>query len=139
MIFLDTSAIYAWADSRDSNHAAAVTRLRAILSSGEQLLTHNYVVLETFTLLHARLGLESATRFAKDCDAFEIVWVDKNVHDAAIWEFRKSQKRRISLVDQISFLVMRRRNLKTAFAFDSDFRTAGFHLFEPKSAGMQES
>jgi predicted nucleic acid-binding protein len=131
MIFLDTSAIYAWADARDSNHSAAVARLRAIVSSGEQFLTHNYVVLEAFTLLHARLGMDSATRFATDCDAFEIVWIDKNVHDAAIGEFRKSRKRRISLVDQISFLVMRRRNLRTAFAFDSDFRTAGFHLFEP--------
>lgn len=131
MIFLDSSAIYAWADTRDSNHSAAVARLRAIVSSAEQLLTHNYVVLEAFTLLHARLGLDSAMRFAADCDAFEIIWIDKNVHDAALAEFRKTRKRRISLVDQISFLVMRRRNLITAFAFDSDFTTAGFHLFEP--------
>jgi predicted nucleic acid-binding protein len=38
MIFLDTSAIYASADARYSNHSAAVARLRAIVSSGEQFL-----------------------------------------------------------------------------------------------------
>jgi predicted nucleic acid-binding protein len=37
---------------------------------------------------------------------------------------------RVSLVDQISFLVMRRRQVDTAFAFDPDFVSAGFHLVE---------
>ena len=47
-----------------------------------------------------------------------------------IAEFAKSGKRRISLVDQISFLVMQRRNLDTAFAFDIHFKVQGFHLFD---------
>jgi predicted nucleic acid-binding protein len=33
-------------------------------------------------------------------------------------------------VDQISFLVMRHRRVVTAFAFDPDFVSAGFRLFE---------
>ena len=130
MIFLDTSAIYAWADRRDLNHSAATARLHAIVDKGEQILTHNYVVLEAFTLLQARLGLASAAKFAADCAAFEVDWIDKGIHDAAIGEAQKSGKRRVSLVDHISFLVMKRRNLTTAFAFDPHFRTAGFRLFE---------
>ena len=32
-------------------------------------------------------------------------------------------------VDHISFLVMRRRNVRVVFAFDSDFDAKGFELF----------
>jgi predicted nucleic acid-binding protein len=35
-------------------------------------------------------------------------------------------RRRTSLVDWVSFEVMRRRGIETAFAFDRDFATAGF-------------
>jgi hypothetical protein len=129
MIFLDTSAIYAWTDTSDSNHATAVAGLEEILTAGEQLLTHNYVLLEAFTLLQARLGLSVAGKFARDCAAFEIVWVDAVLHDAAIRESKKLGKRAVSLVDNISFLVMKRRNVATAFAFDAHFKSAGFRIW----------
>jgi predicted nucleic acid-binding protein len=37
VIFVDTSAIYAWADAADPNHRLAVRRLQAILDSGANL------------------------------------------------------------------------------------------------------
>lgn len=129
MIFVDTSAVYAWSDRADPNHSAAVTRLTAILDSEESLLTHNYVVLETFSLLQARLGLSAAAKFAKDCEHFKIEWVDSELHVAALRELQKSGKRQLSLVDHVSFLVMTRRNIQIAFAFDSDFTARGFDLF----------
>ena len=131
MIFLDTSAIYAWSDSGDLNHEAAVQRLGKILAAGEQLLTHNYVVLEAFTLLQARLGISGAAKFAADCAAFEIEWIDQDLHDSGIRELTKAGRRHVSLVDHISFLVMNRRGLTRAFAFDPHFKTQGFRLFEP--------
>ena len=130
MIFLDTSAIYAWTDSADKNHQVAVQALQQILISGEQLITHNYVLLETITLIQARLGVAAALKLIKDCAQFEIEWIDKDIHDLGTAALEKSAKRRISLVDQISFLTMRRRKLTTAFAFDPHFKAAGFHLFE---------
>jgi predicted nucleic acid-binding protein len=130
MIFLDTSAIYAWTDSADRNHQAAVEALQQILISGEQLITHNYVLLETITLIQARLGVAAALKLIKDSSQFEIEWIDKDIHDLGTAALGKSAKRRVSLVDQISFLTMRRRKLTTAFAFDPHFKIAGFHLFE---------
>lgn len=130
MIFVDTSAIYAWADAADTHHRSAVRRLQAILDSGDQLLTHNYVLVEALSLLQARLGLAAAVKLAKDSSAFVIDWVDDDLHAAGIRELERSRKRGVSLVDQISFLVMRRRQTETAFAFDSDFVSAGFQLFE---------
>jgi predicted nucleic acid-binding protein len=130
VIFLDTSAIYAWADAADPNHHIAVERLQAILNSGEELLTHNYVLVESIALLQARLGLAAATKLAKDSTAFVIEWVDDDLHASGIRQLERSTKRRVSLVDHISFLVMRRRRTLTAFAFDPDFTAAGFRLFD---------
>ena len=130
MIFLDTSAIYAWADAGDLNHQTAVRRLQSILDSGEELLTHNYVLVESLALLQVRLGIAAAVKLAKDSKAFIIEWVDEELHTAGIGELERSKKRGISLVDQISFLVMRRRQVKTVFAFDPDFASAGFQIFE---------
>ena len=130
MIFLDSSAIYALADKRDSNHETAVSRLQTILDGGEELLTHNYVVLESVSLLQARLGLSAAAKFALESPAFVVDWVDRDLHASGIRELEHSGKRRISLVDHISFLVMRRRKVEIAFAFDPDFKTEGFRLFD---------
>ena len=130
MIFVDTSAIYAWTDSADPHHHAAVERLQAILDGGEELLTHNYVLVESIALIQARLGLAAATRLTRDTTAFVIEWVDDDLHASGIRQLEKSAKRRVSLVDHISFLVMRRRRTLTAFAFDPDFIAAGFRLFD---------
>jgi predicted nucleic acid-binding protein len=130
VIFLDTSAIYAWADTADVNHQTAVHRLEAILDAREPLLTHNYVLVESMALLQARLGTLAATKLARDARAFVVEWVDEELHRAGEQELERSRKRGVSLVDHVSFLVMRRRRVDTAFAFDPDFRSAGFRLFE---------
>ncbi len=51
MIFLDTSAIYAWTDRGDPRHAEARGRLEALLKRRETLLTHNYVLVEAMSLI----------------------------------------------------------------------------------------
>ena len=130
MIFLDTSAIYAWADVADRNHRTALRRLEAILDAEEQLLTHNYVLVESTALLQSRLGLQAAGSLARDSAAFVIDWVDDDLHASGIRELERSTSRRVSLVDHISFLVMKQRRVTTAFAFDPDFTAAGFRLFE---------
>ena len=106
-------------------------RMQAILESGEDLLTHNYVlVVESIALLQARLGLAAATKLAKDSTASAIEWVDDNLHASGIRELARSTKRHVSLVDHVGFLVMKRRQVATAFAFDPDFFSVGFRLFE---------
>lgn len=132
MIFVDTSAIYAWADTADANHQTAVRRLQALLDRDEPLLTHNYVLVESMALLQARLGLAAALKLSKDAGTFAIEWVDERLHDAGVRALEHSRKRGVSLVDEISFLVMRRRQVTTAFAFDADFVTAGFDVFDER-------
>ncbi|MGZ3494012.1 MAG: type II toxin-antitoxin system VapC family toxin [Syntrophales bacterium] len=129
MIFLDTSAIYALADKADANHGNAYKKFDLALKSGESFLLHNYVLLESATLLHSRLGLQSALAFLKDARSFDTEWVDLALHQEALNEFEKNEERGISLVDCMSFVVMRRRGVKKILAFDTDFQEQGFTIY----------
>ena len=130
MIFLDTSAIYALADLGDPEHERAVTHFRAALESTRGLLTHNYVLVESMALIHHRLGHSAALKFAESARAFDIKWVDRSLHDEAVRRVGRSRARRVSFVDQVSFLVMRRHGVRRALAFDADFAAIGFELYE---------
>ena len=132
MIFLDTSAIYAMADRGDPRHAEATERFRAAIALGEAILTHNYVLVEAMALIQSRLGLEPALKLAHDCRAFDIEWVDEAMHEEAVRRLARARKRQVSLVDHVSFLVMRRRVARTALAFDPDFEDEGFELFDER-------
>ena len=129
MIFIDTSAIYALADKADPNHITAYNKFEDILKSGEVPLLHNYILLESAALLQARLGLPSAILFLKDARSFEVEWVDLDLHKEAEKELERIGKRGISLVDCTSFIVMRRRRVQRAFAFDPDFKDQCFLIY----------
>lgn len=129
MIFLDTSAIYALADKSDPHHAVAYKKFELASKSGETFLLHNYVLVESAALLQARLGLTSALLFLEDAKWFEVEWVDMELHQEAVKELGRIGRRGVSLVDCTSFLVMRRRGIEKAFAFDPDFRDQGFTTY----------
>ena len=130
MIFLDTSAIYAWTDRGDPRHAEARERLAAVLEGQEALVTHNYILVEAMSLVQSRLGMAAALKLASDARAFEVEWVDRAAHQEAVRRWEQRGKRQVSFVDEVSFLIMRRRGVRTAFAFDADFQTEGFAVFE---------
>jgi predicted nucleic acid-binding protein len=129
MTFIDTSAIYAWTDRGDPNHEEAKRRLSAALQARESLLTHNYVLVECGALLQKRLGLEVAISVLEDARLFELEWVERGTHEEAVRRLKARRRRQVSLVDQVSFLVMRTRGIDTAFAFDRHFEDEGFRIF----------
>lgn len=130
MIFVDTSAIYALADRADVNHSNAVRALKHALTAREQLLTHNYVVLESLALLHRRLGFQVARKFLNDTAKFQIRWIDQALHSDAVRRFSE-KKGNVSVVDEVSFLVMEEQGISEAFAYDADFEKRGFQLYRP--------
>jgi predicted nucleic acid-binding protein len=128
LIFLDTSAIYAWTDRGDPRHAEARERLAAVLEGQEALVTHNYVLVEAMSLVQSRLGMAAALKLAGDARAFEVEWVDRAAHQEAVRRWEQRGRRQVSFVDEVSFLIMRRRGIRTAFAFDADFGAEGFAI-----------
>jgi predicted nucleic acid-binding protein len=92
-------------------------------------ITHNYVVVETAALAQRRLGGRVAQRLLEDLlPLLEVTWVDFQLHAAAVATHLRELRRRSSLVDHVSFELMRRRGLDVALTGDRDFAGAGFKL-----------
>lgn len=126
-VFVDTSALLALVNPNDEHHARATTTFAAF-DDGDVLVCTNYVVVETLALVQRRLGMATvATLRHHILSALDIRWIDPVTHDTAL-DALEAHGRQISFVDHTSFGFMRRAGVPTAFAFDEDFRHAGFVL-----------
>lgn len=129
MIFLDTSAAYAAMDVADPHHEEAAGHLQAVLRQRIPVLTHNCVVLESAALIQRRLGLQAALTFLEDTRLLKIHWITQEDHAEAVALLERRGKRNLSLVDCMSFVVMRLYGVTTALAYDSDFQAEGFNAW----------
>ena len=122
MTFVDTSAIYAILDRSDANHETAKTCWFALLDSNDPLFTTNYIVVESCALAQSRLGMDAVRSIQEELlPVMEVVWVDEATHSLAMTALLAAQRRKLSLVDCVSFAVMRLRGSQVAFAFDRHF------------------
>ena len=126
-ILVDTSAFLAVLDQGDHNHPAAKARWIEMLDRGDELVSHNYILVETSAVVLCRLGLEAVRVFERDVvPVLRLVWVTREIHEAAAGAHLVAGRRTLSLVDCVSFEVMRRTGVQTAFAFDRHFREYGY-------------
>ena len=63
LAFLDSSATFALTDDDDENHQPAQAIQRRLVQARSHLLTTNFIVDETYTLLRYRLGYRFAIAF----------------------------------------------------------------------------
>lgn len=126
MIFLDTSAIYALADTDDQMHEDALCMFRSAQENNEEFLTHSYVLVESAALLQRRLGIKVALAFLAEASVFNIVWVDQNLHNQAVDYLKQQGLANLSLVDALSILLMREKGIDRYLGFDKHFSDAGF-------------
>jgi len=74
------------------------------------------------------LGLEAVTDFQRDVvPLLSLEWVDENYHEAGLAAVLTAKRRNLSLVDCVSFEVMRRNRVKNVLTFDKHFGEHGFH------------
>ena len=128
MNFADTGAFLALYHQRDQHNKEAV-RLWPML--GRPVFTSNHVIAELARLLARRAGY----RFAVDSIAdiytsptFQVVASTRDDEIAALQWMRKYADQSVSFTDCVSFAIMRRLKIRTAFTFDRHFRLAGFDV-----------
>ncbi len=129
MIFVDSGALVGRYLRNDPYHPFAFRVWREI--EGSPLVTTNHVLDEVFTLLARRAGYPFAAERAErlySSPAFEIVCSGLDDEHEAVRYFRKFADQRVSFTDCISFAVMKRHHLHTAFTFDRHFLNAGFRV-----------
>ncbi len=128
-LFVDTAGWMACADAADPAHAGAVAARDEALEAGRVLLTTDYVVDETLTLVRLRLGVPAAEKWWAQVEASPRVrwqWIDLARSDKARALFFRYRDKDYSFTDCTSFVVMRELKLKEALTTDRHFRQMGF-------------
>ncbi len=128
-IFIDTSAFYALLDRDDESHPKAKKVWVDLLNGENTLVTSNYVLVETFALLQHRLGMEATRGFQSDIlPLVNVEFVSPDIHRSSISALLSVSRRNLSLVDCVSFEMMRNLEIKAVFAFDPHFEEQGFDI-----------
>jgi predicted nucleic acid-binding protein len=131
VIFVDTGAWFASIVPSDSDHAAAA---RWLSMNTEPLLTTDYVVDETLTLLQRRGELLRARRLGEQFfnGTLATVYYLNEADIAQAWEtFRRFTDKNWSFTDCASKAVIEKLNITHASAFDQHFRQFGSVIVVP--------
>jgi predicted nucleic acid-binding protein len=132
-VYIDTSAFYALADTNDKNHEAASVVYARLLERRTIFLLSDHVLAETATLLRRRLGYEASDRFlrlmeeSQTMGTFEVIFIDESLLNSAKRIFSDMTDPKLSLVDALSFSIMKKTRTSQYFAFDDHFQKAGFN------------
>jgi predicted nucleic acid-binding protein len=131
-VFVDTSAFYALADTNDRNHEVASEKYIELLDLRAKMVLTDHVLAECATLIRRRLGYDASERFlnlvekSETIGTFQMIFVEKAYLSAAKEIFFETADPKLSLVDALSFAVMKKLHIDRFFAFDQHFNQAGF-------------
>ena len=128
-LFVDTAGWMACADASDAAHGACAVARDQALKAGHHLVTSDFVVDETLTLLRLRLGMAVAAAWWQQVNGSpRVTWqrIDAARFDRAREMFFRYSDKAFSFTDCTSFVVMRELRLTRVMTTDRHFRQAGF-------------
>ena len=129
-VFVDTSALIAFMVQDDKFYDDSCNIFNKLLSEKTIILSSNYVLLETMSLLNSRIGIEAIKVLKNDIlPVIKTYWIDEDIHNYCINIQIASNRKTISFVDYTSFEIMRRLGIVHAFTFDNHFKEMGFKVF----------
>ena len=130
-VFVDTGGWMACADQADPAHAACTAARDATLEAGRTLVTTDFVVDETLTLIRFRLGLAAAHAWWQQIDrSARLRWerVESDRFQRAWNLFFQYRDKDVSFADCTSIAVMRELKLTTVITTDHHFHQVGFDV-----------
>jgi predicted nucleic acid-binding protein len=128
--FVDTSALIAFLDAEDPAHGTCREAWRHAALEGEGLVTTDYVVLEAVAVAQRRWGLDAVrTLVGEYLPLIEVDSVSPEDRGAALGALLAAGRRQLSLVDCVSFSVMRRLGIREYLGVDPHFEEQGFTQF----------
>lgn len=130
-IFLDSAFFKALIDLKDDFHSQAEKIWGELKISKVNLVTTNFILDETFTLIRIKCGYKPVFEFRdrlvagfKRMKVYRITLVD----EANAWKWFAEEWKKLSFTDCTSFAVMERLGLKQVATFDEHFAKAGFEV-----------
>ena len=131
-LFVDTSAWLALNDKNDQHHKAALTKSDTIKRQKIELITSDYIIDETLTIIRYRVSHKAAVVFGDSLIGSNIVTI-LNIREEERFKawtlFKRYGDKDFSFTDCTSFVLMKKLRIEKAFAFDDHFVQTGFELF----------
>ena len=130
-VFVDTAGWMACANEADPAHRRACEERDAALEAGSILVSTDYVIDETLTLIRVRLSLPAAEAWWEQVEGSSRVrWesIDVTRAEKARHVFFRHRNKSYSFTDCTSFVVMKELKLKQALTTDRHFRQMGFEV-----------
>jgi len=128
-LFVDTGGWMACADAADPACLRARAARDRALERGQLLVTTDYVMDETLTLVRVRLGLAAAEVWWAQVQAssrLRTEWIGAPRAEKARHLFFRHRDKDFSFTDCTSFVVMQELRLRQVLTTDAHFRQVGF-------------
>ncbi len=131
-VFVDTSALFALLDAGDAGYPLVRPVWDRGIDDAEGFVTTNYVVLEAVALAQGRLGMDAVRALVVEMlPMVDTLWVTDAEHTTGLQALLTAGRRRLSLVDCVSFAVMRSREIGEYLGLDPHFDEQGFSRYTP--------
>lgn len=133
-VFLDTSFAVALLSQRDRHHAVATQLQQEMAMQGTRMVTTRAVLIEIGNAFSRRSLRSFGWRFLSSVEStttVSICEVDASLYARALILFQQHVDKEWSLVDCLSFIVMRDESLSEALTADAHFEQAGFKALLP--------
>jgi predicted nucleic acid-binding protein len=130
-VFVDTGGWMACADLADPQNGACSAARDAVLEAGKPLLTTDFVIDETLTLIRFRLGFVAANAWWEQIHgSARLRWerIESDRFERARHLFFQYRDKDLSFTDCTSIAVMRELKLTTVITTDHHFRQVGFEV-----------
>ena len=128
-VFGDTSALYPLMVKTETAHGLVRAAFARLLDTAQPIWITSFVLVETMALLQHRIGLNAARDFDEEIlPSLRVHWVDDDLYRRGAERLWKEDRRQLSLVDCVSFELMKLKGVAIAFAIDPHFQEAGFTL-----------
>jgi predicted nucleic acid-binding protein len=123
-VLWDSSAILALIDQDDRNHQSAVEIGTGLAKDRRAAFITNYIEAEAHALLLRRVGRVLASRWLLAA-GLPVLDAQRSEVEAARSLIARFSDKDWSLCDAISFAMMQKRSVRTAFSFDHHFGQFG--------------
>lgn len=131
-IFIDTWGWLSFFDKKEHFHKEVKTCLEKFTERSNHLITSDYILDETNTILFRRLNSASALKIQNEINKMidkgylELFWIDEIIFEKAMDHRRKySDKPDISFTDFTSFVIMKSLNINNVLTYDRHFEIVG--------------
>ena len=126
-VFVDTSALFALLDAEDAGHDLAFPAWSSDIDACAGFVTTNCVIVEAVAVAQRRRGIDAVCTLVDEyLPLIEVGSVSTEDRTAALSAPPAAGRRRLSLVDCVSFTVMRRLGVREYLGLAPPFEEQGF-------------